>query len=167
MKSKSTAAILLLLAAIVTQGDLGAAPVRRPPVRDVSYVTVPCTGPTADDPWTNTKIWVRKDRQFIVQDKNAEVVGQPPATHWSVDAPAGTTDLDGFKGRKAGANFLLPGADVGCLIGKVDKEIFALGNKATVPGNVEGYLFLAANDYPGAFHDNTGAGDVMVASERP
>lgn len=67
---------------------------------------------------------------------------------------------DGVYKHAAGEGYLLPGANVGCLIAKIDDGApFAVGARHDIIADRDGTLFLAMNDKP---DHNCQAGKVVA-----
>jgi hypothetical protein len=79
------------------------------------------------------------------------------------------TPPDGVAGTPAGDNSLLPSANLGALIGKIDSgDPFVVGDSKTIDSvGSSGELFLAVNDTFGGFGDNCGHFTADIAVNHP
>ena len=106
--------------------------------------------------WQEMYLQVQKDQRVIISATGIWSPEMRPATIvWC--------GPDGVEGRLANEEYLLPGANVGALIGKVGNEnaIQAVGNYFDFYSPYEGPLFLAMNEKP-EFHNQAGSVDAQI-----
>lgn len=107
--------------------------------------------------WTRTGVTVRAGQRLELAAKG----------DWSAGGSAATANADGFSARTAGA--LMPGANVGALIGKIGErgQPFAVGVSYAGVAAADGELLLAFNDDPQFVGDNSGRMAVQVVVRPP
>ncbi|MDR8370604.1 hypothetical protein NM213_11925 [Pseudomonas lactis] len=131
------------------------------PIAEVSSQPVILISARPTGYWNNSGIYVRKGLLLAV----SYVSGQ-----WRTNPYWGPTGAAGSDRYTAGSTYLRPGAPEGSLIGKVGgdhvgggSETFSIGNYGFVPPDLEGLLWLTANDEPKGFGDNSGGILVTVS----
>ena len=102
--------------------------------------------------WQDSLIMVRKGQRVVFDVEET----------WSPDMrdQIAWCGADGLYKFAAGDGYLLPGANVGCLIARIgDGKPFAVGSRHDIITIDEGTLFLAMNDHPDR---NNQAGKVVA-----
>jgi hypothetical protein len=113
--------------------------------------------------WQDTGIFLRAGDHVVI-DGSGTVdldVNTPNFDNTPPDGVAGTAP--------AGDNFLLPSANVGALVGKIDSgDPFVVGDFKTIDSVASsGELYLAVNDSNGGFTDNSGHFTADIAVNHP
>jgi len=90
-----------------------------------------------------TQVWndIGIEDRDNVETSIAYVSGQ-----WTTKPDGPSYDANGNPAEKAGDSYVLPGAPVGALIGRIDDETFLIGTGATVPAKAAGRVYLCIND---------------------
>jgi PA-IL-like protein len=94
--------------------------------------------------------------------------GAAPCAGYPATSPDGSRYLNGIScGPKPDPNATLSGAAIGLLIARIggSGSWFAIGNGGTITTTGSGPLYLAYNDVPGLYGDNTGSYSVTVNDE--
>jgi len=99
--------------------------------------------------WQEMYLQVKKDQRVIISAEGMWSPEMRPATIvWC--------GPDGIEGRRANDNYLLPGTNVGALVGRVgDSPLLAVGNYFDFHSPYAGPLFLAMNENP-EYHNQAG-----------
>ena len=91
--------------------------------------------------WQDTLIRIRKGQRVVI---DAEEVWSPDMRNQIVWCGA-----DGVYNHLAPEGYLLPGTNVGALIGRIgDNPVFAVGSRHDFISEHEGVLYLAMNEDP-------------------
>jgi hypothetical protein len=91
--------------------------------------------------WQDSLIIISQGQRVVV---DAEEVWSPDMRNQIAWCGA-----DGVYNHAAGDGYLLPGANVGCLIARIGNgPVFAVGARHDIISDREGTLFLAMNDHP-------------------
>ena len=90
--------------------------------------------------WQETYVSVKKGQRMVIDAQGA----------WSPDTQNRICwcGADGIANLPAEEGFLMPGANVGALIAKIDDMIFAVGSRYDNAAPAEGVIFLAMNENP-------------------
>ena len=135
-----------MLGAVVALGLLLAIPVVAMAADINESVSVDAT----QEGWQDTGIFLRAGDHVVI-DGSGTVDLDKNTTSYDNTPPDGVAET-------ATSNFLLPGAPVGALIGKIDSgDPFVVGDLKTIDSVASsGELYLAVNDSIGGFTDNSG-----------
>ena len=93
--------------------------------------------------WQEMYVQVQKGQRVVIIAKGL----------WSPDIRPETLvwcGPDGFESRLTGDDFIVPGANLGALVGRIGRETnpFPIGNYYDFVSTFEGPLFMAMNDKP-------------------
>ena len=90
--------------------------------------------------WQETYVSVKKGQRLVIDAQGA----------WSPDTQNRICwcGADGIPNLPAEEGFLMPGANVGALIAKIDDMVFAVGSRYDNAAPAEGVIFLAMNENP-------------------
>lgn len=100
--------------------------------------------------WQEMYLQVQKDQRIII---TAESLWSPEMRPLTII----WCGPDGIEGRPADERYLLPGTNVGALVGRIaDSSIISVGNYFDFYSPYEGPLFLAMNENP-EYHSQAGA----------
>ena len=88
--------------------------------------------------WQESYVRVKKGQRLVIDAEGA----------WSPDLRnrIGWCGADGVPNLAAGEGFLMPGANVGALIAKIDDVVFAVGSRYDNAAPADGVIFLAMNE---------------------
>jgi hypothetical protein len=118
---------------------------------------------SAKQPWVGTGISVAKGRRIVVE----------AAGSWSAHPSlSGSYGPDGWVGHKAQADYAIPGATEGALVGRIAGQTFQVGKKAFIDVQNPGELQLSINDdvphkHGSGFKDNSGSMHVTITVLEP
>ncbi len=90
--------------------------------------------------WQESYVRVEKGQRLVMDSEGA----------WSPDMGnrIGWCGGEGVAKSPAGKGYLLPGANVGSLLGKIGDVIFSPGSRYDNPAPADGVIFLAMNENP-------------------
>lgn len=105
--------------------------------------------------WQEMYLQVSKDQRVIIAAEGLWSPESRPATIvWC--------GPDGIEGRQADDKYLVPGANVACLVGKIaDSPPMAVGNYFDFYSPFEGALWLAMNEVP-EYHNQAGTVSAQI-----
>lgn len=100
--------------------------------------------------WQEMYLQVKKDQRVIITSEGLWSPEMRPLTIvWC--------GPDGIEGRVANENYLLPGTNVGAVVGRIgDSPTLSIGNYFDFYSPYEGPLFLAMNENP-EYHSQAGS----------
>ena len=105
--------------------------------------------------WQEMYLQVRKGQRVIITSEGM----------WSPEIRPITTvwcGPDGIEGRVAGDDYLVPGTNVGALVGRIGKSpTLTLGNYCEFYSVYEGPLFLCMNEKP-EYHNQAGSMSTQI-----
>ncbi len=101
--------------------------------------------------WQESYVNVKKGQRLVIDADGA----------WSPDLQnrTGWCGADGVPKTPAGQGFLLPGTNIGALIARIGRHVFAVGSRYDNPAPADGVIFLAMNENP---NNNNQAGSLLA-----
>lgn len=101
--------------------------------------------------WQESYVNVKKGQRLVIDADGA----------WSPDLQnrTGWCGADGVPKTPAGDGYLLPGTNIGALIARIGRTVFAAGSRYDNPAPADGVIFLAMNENP---NNNNQAGSLLA-----